>query len=289
MLPSRTLRDIISSMGRSCKVFLDESGKIYNITDPVPVLAAVFIPETYLNIVREDFSNLRESAKRWGADTDDPEFEFSARRILSTTYSNRDYFAEVSPQHSGKILKKMASIISRRRLLTLTACFNYPQAGRSAESFFSGAPGGYDRSYHLPGLFFGLVVGMCAREDLDASIVADKDFVQGPYWHEALRKIRETWPHLKGKGLFPTWAKYGEPEWRLHGDIETCDSFQEYGVQLADLLANTIRRAKRHDGKITPYHELVDGSLKEAPGFRFGFPGVDVFLQMHTPPAKPPW
>jgi hypothetical protein len=276
-------------MGQGCKVFLDESGKIYNPGDPVPALAAVFIPDKALKGVRDDFTKLRGSAKHWGADTDDLKFEFSARRILSTTDSNRDYFAHVNPGHADRILKKMALIIARHRLLTLTTCFNRPQADESAESIFTGAPGGYDRRVHLPGLFFGLVAGMCAKEDLDAVVIADKDFVQGSFWHDALRATREAWPYFKGKGLFSTWAKYGEPEWRLQGDIETCESFQEYGVQLADLLANTIRRAKRHASKITPYHELEAGSLKEAPGFRFGFPGVDVFLQMHTDAARPPW
>jgi hypothetical protein len=276
-------------MGQACRVFLDESGKIYNLGDPAPTLAAVFIPDEVLDGVRDDFAKLEESAKHWGADTDDPKFEFCARRLLSTTDSNRDYFARVSSEHADKILKKMALIIARHRLLTLTTCFNRPQADRSAESVFNGVPGGYDRKVCLPGLFFGLVAGMCAKEDLDAVVVADKDFIQGSFWHDALRATREAWPHLKGKGLFSTWAKYGEPEWRLSGDIETCESFQEYGIQLADLLANTIRRVKRRTWKITPYHELQAGSLKEAPGFKFGFPGVDAFLQMHKDATRPPW
>ncbi len=276
-------------MGQVIKIFLDDSGKVYNPKDPAPTLAAVFIPEPLLDAVNIDFVHLKKSAKDWGADTDNPNFEFSTRYLLSKEPSNKEYFAAVNQAHSEKMLKKMALVIARHKLLTLSVCFNRPDADKSAEPVFNTLPGGFDKRVHLAALFFGLVAGMCARQDLEASLIVDKDFVQGSFWHDALEFTRSMWPFLKGKGVFTTWSKRSEPEWQIHGDFAEVDSFQEYGVQLADLLANTVRRIGRHATNTIPYAELKKGSLKEVQGYRFGLPGINVFLQMHTPETTPPW
>jgi len=137
-------------------VFLDESGKLNNQNAPAPTLAAVFIPENSLDAIKFDFAELTKSAKKWGANTSDPKFEFSTSHILSDNDANRSHFAGVPHNHSMKILKKMALIISRHRLLTLTTCFKRPEADRSAEAIFNTSSREFDSRFHLPGLFIGL-------------------------------------------------------------------------------------------------------------------------------------
>ena len=121
---------------------------------------------------------------------------------------------------------------------------------------------------------------MSSREGFSSSLVADKDFFQNGIWHDALRIIVDVWPQLRGKGLFPTWSRVSDPLWLIGKDLTECESYQECGVQLADLLANTVRRINRGSHNDIPSNELKEGSLKEAPGFKFGMSGINVFLQM---------
>jgi len=266
-------------------IYVDESGKIYRPQEQLPTLAAVFITNRQSPLIQGDFALLRESAHRWGANIEDPEFEFSTRRILA----QRDYFEGISRPHAIKLLRKIANIITRNRVITLTVCFNQPEAGRSLGPAFSFVQTEENIPDRFAGLFFGLIVGICAKYDFEAMIVADKDFLHGPYWPHALEFTHDAWPLLRGKGLFKTWEKFGEPEWNIGNTINTGESYQEVGIQIADLLANTIRRKKRSATYQPPYHELESGSLRETPGYKLGFPGVDVYSQQHIISTKPPW
>lgn len=275
-------------------VFVDESGKYERPDERFVGFSAVIVPADMSSHLDKRFAELRQMAKRDGARVDAPEFEFHTRSILSDRSGS--FFSQMDEGRRHHLLRALANVTLQLPLPTISTGFMKPETDTGFHEIYGDLeaepPANVTIEQPSPaevaaGLLFGLVVGFCTELDLEPKVIVDNSFVRDTsFWEQVIAAGPQWWTTISPVPAFSRWPKRSPPNWTVHG-IKEDASWKHSGLQLADLIANTIRRhlrAEREgDGKsVVPMQELKNASLHRIGPEDLKVPGTSVFIQDHN-------
>jgi len=265
------------------------------------VLATVVTSDAQFNTVHEHFTKLREDVAKLGVDVHSHDFEFhaydlfgrkdpwrhldeSTRREIALSIleagvqSRAPYAVLVIDMRGGgsRGIEKLQHVIDGE----LTRASAELPIARWSQDLQAGVATKYQRRdlgplVNLTAMLFGLTTSLIDELGLTGkgNVKADKQFfklVGG--WQALFRVLSEDWGTLIDRTFTADMPADYHPQWHLGDEPEEVESWDSYGVQLADYIAYTTRRlwlnpldVENRRVAITKYDEIPP--LPGYPGF----------------------
>lgn len=125
------------------------------------------------------------------------------------------------------------------------------------------------------GLFFGFLNGLSDYLRSATRVVADEQFVASfPCWRLLLDALEQAYPYLPEMALLKRKAR----RWWLDNNLVELPSHVSPGLQMADVLVNTVRR-RSMETEPTPFGVFHRNNLLHIRGEQVKFPGIDFYLR----------
>jgi len=253
-------------------IFADSAGTVSNTKERAIVFAALVASDAQTEQIDESCKRLKNRVAEWGVDTTHEKFEFHTHEILQGS----GIWRSLSEDKRIDVGRALRGAISGADLVFAMVLIDKLEGGlqgiadfsddtdsirqrvladlseeerHSLESVIEKLPKrkGFGRLGDITGLLFGLTTGLMHLEGFrgTAKLIVDRQFVKQVEGWELVFQIQErSWPTVTKLGLFPVWPKDNQPDWHLGNTIDEVDSYERYGIQLADFIAYTTRRIR---------------------------------------------
>jgi hypothetical protein len=276
-------------------VFADYAGEIKNNKERVIVLATLIASDTQIGKINRYCGDLKDTVAQWDVDTSQEQFEFKtyeilqgsgiwrglseakrfkvAKKLRRAIWDSGVHFAMVLVDKNDGGLEGIArfnEFVRSMRDKTLTI-IDEEQKQVVQEWLDKKLPEkkGLGRLGTMTGLLFGLTTGLIHAKNLgdSAGVIIDDQFVKEVGAWEVIFLAQEvSWPLISTLKLFHGWPRNNQPNWYLGSTLDTTDSRDSYGIQLADFIAYTTRRINEKAGSIADQLSVVSDCL----AFRLG-------------------
>jgi Protein of unknown function (DUF3800) len=253
-------------------IFADSAGTVSNTKERVIVFAALIASDSQIRQIDERCNRLKNKVAEWGVDTSYKKFEFHAYEIMQGSGIWRN-LSEEKRIEVGKALRRAILIPKLHfaivlidkldnglqgiakfsedndRIFTQVLANLREEERHGLESLIKKLPKkkGFGRLGDITGVLFGLTSGLMHAEGFrgSAKLIVDRQFIkQVEGWELVFRIYERSWPIVAKLGLLPFWPQNNQPDWHLGNTIDEIESYDSYGVQLADFITYMTRRIR---------------------------------------------
>jgi len=253
-------------------VFADSAGTVSNPKEQVIVFTTLAASDAQVGQIDEHCNRLKHKVVEWGVNTSHEKFEFHAHEILQGSGIWRNlseerrievcdalrqvilglklHFAVVLIDKLDGGLRGLAKLSQDTHTMRNQVLANLSEEERHIlESLIEKLPKkkGFGQLGDITGSLFGITTGLLHLEGFrgSAKLIVDRQFVkQVEGWELVFQIQKRSWPIVAKLGFFLLWPKNNQPDWHLGDTVDEAESYESYGVQLADFLAYTTRHSR---------------------------------------------